>query len=66
MNMHYDRRHQNLNRGLCIRAAEHLGTMHIDIRKLKITPQYKRPPWTSTDHQKHDFELYEDPTINGY
>jgi hypothetical protein len=34
-----------------IRAAEHLGMLQIE-----ITPQYNLPPWTTTDHQQHDFK----------
>jgi hypothetical protein len=42
---------------LFILAAEHLGTLQIDMRKIEITPQYNRPPWPTIDHQQHDFEL---------
>jgi hypothetical protein len=42
---------------LFIRAAEHLGTLQIDMRKTEITSQYNRPPWTTIDHQEHNLEL---------
>jgi hypothetical protein len=28
------------------------------MRKIEITPQCNRPPWTTIDHQQHDFELH--------
>jgi hypothetical protein len=31
--------------------------LQIDMRKIEITPQYNRPPWTTIDHQQHDFGL---------
>jgi hypothetical protein len=42
---------------LFIRAAEHLGTLQIDMRKKEISPQYNRSPWTTIDYQQHAFEL---------
>jgi hypothetical protein len=53
MNMHYNQRHQNL----CLYERQHLGTLQIEMRKIEITPQYNRPPWTTIDHQQHDIEL---------
>jgi hypothetical protein len=42
---------------LFVRAAEHLGTLQIDMRRIEITPQYNRTPLTTIDHQQHDCEL---------
>jgi hypothetical protein len=29
-----------------IRTAEYLGNLRIDTRKIELSPQYYRPPWT--------------------
>jgi hypothetical protein len=42
---------------LFIQAAEHLSTWQIVLKKIEITPRYNRPPWTTIDHQQHDFEI---------
>jgi hypothetical protein len=34
-----------------IRAALHLGTLQIEMRKIETIPQYNRPIWTTIDHR---------------
>jgi hypothetical protein len=52
---------EHLIRPFCTNHSkiDEYGTLQIE-----IAPQYNRPPWTTIDHQQHDFELCEDPTIN--
>jgi hypothetical protein len=40
---------------------EHLGKLQIDTRQIERSPpQYFRPPWTNIDHNRFDFEQFEE------